>query len=338
MKYVLTGATGFVGGAYLKHLLARDEEVTIISRRSGGTEWLRRAGASVIVADLESRESLRKVDFRGSIVVHCAGFASHFGRTPDSSRGNLVATQNLLAAVGQHRPRRFVFVSCAQVYGPAANGQTVSSASTTPTPARYNAVAINKLAAERVVIERCTADGIAPVTLRLGHLYGGGEVSDTLVSDAKVGELDVFGDGANRLPLLHVDDAVSAIDRAATHPRAVGHVFDVASDERVTQRQFVESLGACLGLKPTIRTIPVAKARSAATWAGMRAALFGARQRTSQSWVDWFTCDMQLDCTAIESDLGWSAEVPLAEGMRRTRVRIEALRSPPMYAAGSGRF
>ena len=102
------------------------------------------------------------------------------------------------------------------------------------------------------------ASGVQFASLHLGTVYGPGKsFAATLFPRLARGRLPIVGHGANRLPLIHVDDAAGAIVHLATLPpeRLTAHPWIVTDGSGTTQRELLE-LGARLLGAPRPRTMP----------------------------------------------------------------------------------
>jgi len=102
------------------------------------------------------------------------------------------------------------------------------------------------------------AAGVFFASLHLGTVYGPGKAfASTLFPRLAKGRLPIIGDGANRLPLIHVEDAARAMVHLATldHARLRTHPWIVTDGTITTQRMLLE-LGARLLGGPTPRSVP----------------------------------------------------------------------------------
>jgi nucleoside-diphosphate-sugar epimerase len=108
------------------------------------------------------------------------------------------------------------------------------------------------------VRSQVVASGVRFASLHLGTVYGPGKsFAATLFPRLAKGRLPIVGNGANRLPLIHVDDAARAIVHlAALAPgRLTAHPWIVTDGSGTTQRELLE-LGARLLGAPPPRTVP----------------------------------------------------------------------------------
>jgi nucleoside-diphosphate-sugar epimerase len=312
MTIVLTGATGFVGRAFLRVACQRAAEIRALVRRPADADVHAERGIAPHVGDLTRPETLPGLVQPGDIVVHAAARVEMNAAWSLHQRHTIAATLNLLDAALPARPARFVYVSSAAVYG-VANGGPICAARTPPRPTHDNRYGRAKLTAERLVQARCAAAGVAWTVVRLAFLYG--PDNRTLASEMRVlnerRRLRIVGPGTNRIATLHVDDAAEAIWLAATHSDAAGRIIDAASDEHVTQAEFVRHQALALGLGPVERHISPPLAYLAGGVAEMVMAAIGETPAISRWMARLMSCDQIIDTAELRS-LGWSPRYTFA--------------------------
>jgi UDP-glucose 4-epimerase len=109
-------------------------------------------------------------------------------------------------------------------------------------------------------------------------------------------DLPVFGDGAQLRTLTYVDDCVDALILAASNPKADGKALFAVGDQQYTVRQLAE--GIVKGMRGgSVRYVEWPKDREAIE-----------------------VGDAVISNARIRETLGWSARVPLSEGLDRTRT------------------
>lgn len=74
MKYFVTGATGFLGGALVRQLRQFNHEVIALVRDSSKAEELKRMGLSLVTGDITDRESMREAMRGCDGVFHLAAW------------------------------------------------------------------------------------------------------------------------------------------------------------------------------------------------------------------------------------------------------------------------
>jgi nucleoside-diphosphate-sugar epimerase len=102
------------------------------------------------------------------------------------------------------------------------------------------------------------ASGVPFASLHLGTVYGPGKLfASKLFPQLAKGRLPIIGDGANQLPLIHVEDAARALVHLASleTSRLRAHPWIVTDGTSTTQRELLE-LGARLLGAPAPRSVP----------------------------------------------------------------------------------
>lgn len=120
MRVVITGATGFVGGAVARVLKARGDDVVAIVRDPGRAAGLAAAGVELAAGDLADVDVVADHLRGADAAVHAAG-SYRVGIRPTERDAmwdaNVGTTSRLLDAVGAARTPRVVYVSTCNVFG-----------------------------------------------------------------------------------------------------------------------------------------------------------------------------------------------------------------------------
>ena len=114
MKTLVTGATGFLGGAVARAMSPSD--VVLTGRNPEKAKPLVEQGYDVRLADLSDATVIDDLFSEVSCVIHCAAKSSLWGPASEFYRANVLATENLLYAAQRHSVRRFVHISTPSLY------------------------------------------------------------------------------------------------------------------------------------------------------------------------------------------------------------------------------
>jgi nucleoside-diphosphate-sugar epimerase len=343
MTAAVTGATGFLGRALLPRLVAEGGEVRALVRAPGDAERIGQLGATPVRGDLASPAGCAALVRRGDVVYHAAARVDLTGAWPDFVADTVETTRHLLAAALPQRPSRFVYISSAGVYVGSALAGPVSADRVSARPAAYNYYGRAKLLAEELVRAECERAGCPWTILRLGFLYGPGNrpLLRRIVPLLQRRRLFIIGRGDNQIAALYIDDAVDAIVAAGRHPAAAGRIYDVASPEPVTQRQFWDGVADVLGLPRCRRHVPYAVARVTAEISELWARVRGTTPAVTRAMVALMVAQQLVDAGAIGRELGWRPRVSFAEGLRRWRaaepVELSAPEACPAPAGAAPR-
>ncbi len=260
-RVLITGGLGFIGSNLARTLVGLGAKVTIldslIPQYGGNRRNLHGLGRSVKVhiADVRDRAGLPRFLRGQHFLFNLAGQTSHMDSMTDPETDleiNCRAQLTLLEACRRHNPKlRVVFASTRQIYGrpdylPVDEQHPLR-------PVDVNG--INKLAGEEYHLLYSEVHGIKSTVLRLTNTIGPGmRVKDARqtfvgiwVRQILEGQpVEVWG-GDQLRDFTYVDDAVEAFLLAATHPKAVGGVFNLGGVGRVSLRELADTLVSVAG-------------------------------------------------------------------------------------------
>ena len=292
MRYVVTGAAGFIGSHLGEALLAAGHEVVGVD---AFTDYYDPAlkeenarGLDVLRFDLaEDALDLDGVDG----VFHLAGQPGvrSFGDVFELYlRRNVLATQRVFEAAAAAGVR-VVFASSSSVYGEAERYPT--SEDTPPRP--LSPYGITKLACEHLARAYGRSFGLDAVVLRYFNAYGPRQRPDmaftrVVLALAEGRPFTLFGDGEQSRSFTYVADVVSATVAAMERAEA-GDVLNVGGGEEATMNDAIARLEAIAG-----RSLELQRDE----------AVPGDQRRT------------KADTTRIRERLGWQPATSLDEGLR----------------------
>lgn len=225
-RFVLTGATGFIGGALLPALL-RDGDVLAVSRRGIDARepvWLQH--------DLV--RALPDVpEFAGATIVHCAAAI----RSPDAAvhhATNVEGTRNVLEWAIRHEARRIIVFSTGAVYGHRAD-RALESDPLRPAGSYANT--------KKLAEDLCRLSPLPVVLFRLYFPFGreGGIVHRIEQAIHGGFPLRIHRDGVPRMTPIHVDDVVRAVIAATAVPFPPG-VYNLCGDEAISFGEIVQAV------------------------------------------------------------------------------------------------
>lgn len=319
-RILVTGATGFLGGAVVRALRRAGADVVATGRDPTKCADLARQGIATLCRDLaepfDERETAALRDVRA--VVHCAALSAPFGRPAAFERANVHATAHLVDLATRLGVRRFVHVSTPAVYFRFRD--QIGLAETTPLPEPVNDYARTKRAAEAIVTAR---PEIGPVVLRPRGIYGAGDTAllPRLTRAVAAGPLPLFRDGTAATDITHVDDVVAAVLAALTAPNEVqGEIFNVSGGVGLPIRRIVETVCDRLSLTPRWRALPIGLVRPVVATIERAAKLLPGtpEPRVTVYGLGIFAHTQTLDISKAERLLGWTPRVSFEDGLART--------------------
>ncbi|WP_227983516.1 NAD-dependent epimerase/dehydratase family protein [Nocardia spumae] len=259
MRALVTGASGFLGGALARRLAAEGgHEVTVLARRTSNLGELRDLdGVHVVYGDLTDEASLRRACTGVDVVFHSAARVDERGTREQFHNENVRGTEYLLRAARTAGATRFVFISSPSALMDRDGGDQIDIDESVPYPSRYlNPYAETKAAAERAVLAADTAD-FTTCALRPRAIWGAGDRSGPIVrllGRTAQGRLPDLSFGRSvQASLCHVENIVHACLGAAASDRVGGRAYFVADAEKTDVWAFLAEVAARLGYPPPSR-------------------------------------------------------------------------------------
>jgi nucleoside-diphosphate-sugar epimerase len=231
-------------------------------------------------------------------------------------------TRNVVAAAVR-TGAKLLYVSSDAVYALRALKNVVTEKSPVErTFAWFDYYRRAKALAEQIVRRAIEQDQIEASIVRPGLLLGERDQAmfTGMMSFLKSGMSVYIGSGHNRLPYVYVGDVAEACIQAATRPATVGEIYNVASDESVTQRDLLQAIANATGLNQPRRSVPVSVMNAIAFALEIASVVTGRRSRpaVTRYGVALMGLEYREDITKIRNELGWEPMVRLKEAIDRT--------------------
>ncbi|MFE4456835.1 NAD-dependent epimerase/dehydratase family protein [Nocardia tengchongensis] len=326
MKALVTGASGFLGGAIVRRLVRDgDYEVAVLARPTSNLRDLAEVidRVEVVTGDLTDAASLDRATKGVDVVFHSAARVDDRGTRAQFVAENVTATENLLRAAQRNGAARFVFISSPSALMDRDGGDQIDIDESVPYPSRYlNHYSETKAAAERLVLASNTPE-FSTCALRPRAIWGAGDRSGPIVrllGRAGEGTLPDLSYGRQvYASLCHVDNIAEACVLAARSEQAGGKAYFIADAERTDVWGFLGEVAAGLGYpKPTRQPNPrVLAAIVAAIETVWRIPFVAVRWSPplSRYVVALMTRTATYDTTAATRDLGYHPIVDRDTGL-----------------------
>jgi nucleoside-diphosphate-sugar epimerase len=288
MRYVVTGAAGFIGSHLVEALHAGGHDVVAVDCFTDYYDpALKEENAAAFdVSRLDlAADDLALDGFDG--VFHLAGqpgVRPSFSEFDTYVRRNVIATQRVFESAARSGTR-VVFASSSSVYGDAERYPTPEEASPQP----ISPYGITKHACEQLAY----AYRIDAVLLRYFTVYGPRQRPDMAFARvvdalARGAAFELYGDGLQSRSFTYVSDVVAGTIAAMEHAKP-GTLYNVGGGTEATMRDAIATLERISG-----RTLELLERPAAA----------GDVRRTA------------ADTSRIENELGWRATTGLEDGLR----------------------
>ena len=308
MKFMITGASGFVGKLLCAEMLRRNQIVRTAYRSlhttAQGTEAV---AIGEINGETDWNNALSGID----AVIHLAARVHMIRDTAadplaEFLKVNLHGTENLARQAAQAGVKRFVYVSSIKVNGECTTGEQSFSESDPANP--QDPYAISKWQAEQALHRLAQESGLEVVIVRPPLVYGPG-VKGNFLSLLKAVEQGMplpLAGANNARSLVYVDNLADALIACATHPSAAGQTYLVSDGEAVSTAALVDKMAQALGRPNRSFYFPPGLLRTVAALSG----------RADQ--MDKLLGSLRINDQKIRRELGWAPPYSLEQGLRAT--------------------
>jgi nucleoside-diphosphate-sugar epimerase len=312
MKALVTGASGFVGSAMVRCLLAHasTRRVVVAVRRSDPARQGDPRLAERLISGLDGAQDWSDALVDVQAVVHCAArvHVMHDGAADPLSefrRVNVEGTLALARQAARAGVRRFVFASSIKVNGEETGRGRPFTADDVPAP--LDAYGQSKHEAEQGLRELASRTGMEVVIVRPPLVYGPGVKANfaSMMRWLRKGVPLPLGAIDNRRSLVALDNLVDLMHLCLTHPSAADQTFLVSDGEDVSTTQLLRRMGAALGHPARLLPFSPGSLERIASLLGKR----DVAQRLCGS--------LQVDIAKTRELLGWRPPLSLDQGLKK---------------------
>ncbi len=300
MRLFISGAAGFIGSNYLRHVLDNSDDSVVVfdaltyaGNMASITDVLG-PRASFVHGDVTDRDAVLAAMTGCDMVVHFAA-ESHVDRSilgPDAFvRTNCDGTNVMCDVANQLQVERFLHISTDEVYGSVEQGSSIESDPLAPR-SPYSA---SKAGSDLIALSYHTTYEMPVLVTRASNNYGPYQFPEKVIplfTSNLLDGLDVplYGDGLNVRDWLHVADHCSGIDMVLRYGE-IGEIYNIGGGNEITNRELTDRLIELCG-----------RDESAIDYVEDR---LGHDRRYS------------IDCSKLRA-LGWMPAQGFAEGLEKT--------------------
>jgi dTDP-glucose 4,6-dehydratase len=303
MKLFVTGAAGFIGSNFVRHVLGLDSGYSIVNydklTYAGNLANLDSIAAHAdyhfVKGDICDTAAVETAMTGCDAVIHFAA-ESHVDRSIYEPavciETNVKGTFVLLQVARKLNVQRFLHVSTDEVYGDLAAGEAAAENSPIRPSSPYSS---SKAASDLLVLSFVRTYDFPALITRSSNNYGPYQFPEKflplMITNAFSDKpLPIYGDGKQERDWLHVDDNCRGILSVFERGR-VGEIYNIGGsdviDNLTMARRLLRLMGKADGLLSFVKDRPGHDRRHA------------------------------LRCSKMESELGWNPSISLDDGLRQ---------------------
>lgn len=321
-QFLVTGATGFVGKAMVRRLVARGKQPRALARPSMRVPRLKELGIDVVVGDIADSSAVETAMRGVETVIHCAARMGTRGTWEEFYRDSIEGTKNVLEAAHSAGVNRVIYVSSLGVYGTPSNGNCITQNTPyEPSPEKRGNYSRAKIEAEKFVLQFARETGLPVTTFRPGFIYGPGRPLPTapLAFPSPFSRsFLVVGSRDRVLGLNYIGNLLDAFELALEQKESVGKQYNIVDDERLTNGEYHRTRSEIDGTSAVF--IPGWPFRIAAPGIAIvaKSSKGGKLATFSPHALARALKRVGYDTRAVREELGWKPRVSLREALRLT--------------------
>jgi len=260
MSVLVTGASGFVGGAVARALVQANSHVRVLMRQAADTDLVKDLPVDIVTGDVRDYQSVLQATRGCHQVYHVAAlYKLWVRRKQDMYDCNVLGTENILRAAREVGVEKIVYTSSVATLGiPSDGGQGTENTpvSLADMVGHYKR---SKFLAEQVALQYAR-DGLPIVIVNPSTPIGRGDIKPTptgkLIVDFLNGNMPGYVDTG--LNVVDVEDVAQGHLLAASHGK-IGEKY-ILGNENLTLQQILQLLAELTGRPAPRFKVPYALA------------------------------------------------------------------------------
>ncbi len=313
-RFLVTGATGFIGRTLLLELVRRGYDTYCAVRSGSRVGGL--PGRVIEVGDIGYETDWDHALDNVSYVIHLGARVHVMRETAGDGLSafrevNLEGTVQLARSAARKGIRRLVYVSSIGVNGSCTEDRPFTEASM---PAPYSPYTVSKHEAEQSLFEIADQTGLEVVIVRPPLVYGPANPGNflRLLKLVQCGLPLPLGSVKNLRSMIYLGNVVDALIACAQHPGAAGGTYLVSDDRDVSTPQLIRDLAHLMNRPVRLLSVPPTLLRLAGRISG----------KTSE--VNRLVGSLVIDSSKIRKELEWSPPFSAEQGLAETVAWFKA--------------
>ena len=260
MSVLVTGASGFVGGAVARALVQAGSRVRVLLRQTANADLVKDLPVDIVTGDVRNYHSVLQATRGCHQVYHVAAlYKLWVRRKQDMYDCNVLGTENILRAAREVGVEKVVYTSSVATLGLPGDGRHGTEDTPVSLSDMVGHYKRSKFLAEQVALQYAQ-DGLPVVIVNPSTPVGGGDIKPTptgkLIVDFLNGNMPGYVDTG--LNVVDVEDVAQGHLLAATHGK-IGEKY-ILGNENLTLRQILQLLADLTGRPAPRLKVPYALA------------------------------------------------------------------------------
>jgi nucleoside-diphosphate-sugar epimerase len=318
VRYLITGATGFIGPHLVKKLVGEGHSCRCLVRTDSNTKALKEFGVECVEGDITRADTLKGIADDMDRLLHLAtlGHMSNFAVTESMFEAiNVQGTRNIMAEALRAGVKRIVHCSTVAAMGICEDVPATEKSLCTP----HHPYGRSKLKAEQTVLGLIRERHLPAVIIRFSMVYGPGDSRDILklTRMAQKGLFPKVGSRPKLTPLIHVDDAIRGLLLAA-EKGGIGEIYLITNKNSLPFDEIRKILQKALGVIRLPLYIPEWAALSIASLTEKIFPVLGKIPPVSRKNIESTLADRVFSIEKARREMGFNPQVDPAEGLKVT--------------------
>lgn len=252
---MVIGGTGFIGRALTRALVAKGQDVRVLSRGRHGPFPDLPDQVETVGVSLYDKAALVEAMQGIDVVYNLA--RSLEGTWDEALEHDVGVAVRIAEACQEAGVKRLVYTGTIASYDMSTPLQKITEDTPFPNDMRdRNMYARSKAECEKRLMEMHRRDGLPVVIARPGIVVGhGGPLQHWGIGRWHgAGAVRIWGNGLNILPFVLIDDVADGLILMAEHPDAVGQSYNLIGDPMLSGKGYFDAIHKSLGARIRVST------------------------------------------------------------------------------------
>jgi dihydroflavonol-4-reductase len=323
-RALVLGASGNVGAAVVRRLVADGDDVRVLLRRSSSTKGIDGLDVERRYGDIFDTDAVEAAMADRDVVFYCVvDTRAHLADPAPLFATNVEGLRGVLDVAADASLRRFVFLSTIGTIAVGENGATVNEDTPFNWSGRGGPYIESRRQAEDLVLRYARERGLPAVAMCVSNPYGPPDwqpKQGALVALAAFGKMPCYirGVGAE---VVDIDDAAHALVLAADRGR-IGERY-IVSERFMSQREMFTVAAEAVGATPPRVGVPMALVHLASAIAGASNRLLHTEFPINPATARLIALTSPADHGKATRDLGWQPGDTAAAIRRAARFYVD---------------